>query len=175
MSQGKVIIGFSRHGNIADISFGRFLVAFELFDRGLDNMLFRLCALIYHVQIRSFKMNAQDFSAFIAVFHHFGYVGYRFCKNLFALRDGGGQKTGHAFADYIFCPVTQPLFIGIIRIKAVCAVAVDIQESGNDPQIFVIDIGGPTAVRKDICNFAIPYIKLGCHKLICNPHFFTLN
>ena len=49
-------------GNDFDQATTGILILFEFFHCSLDNILFRLSAFIFHIKIRAFKMNTQDFS-----------------------------------------------------------------------------------------------------------------
>ena len=54
----KIIIGFCRHGNIFDISFSSSLITFKLFYGSFYDKLFRLCSFVFHIKVRTFKMNS---------------------------------------------------------------------------------------------------------------------
>ena len=99
--QGKVLISFGGHGHIADIALGGSLKTLKLLDGGFGDVLFRLRALILHVQIRAFKVDAQNLRALIAFFHDLCHIGNSLGQNFLALGDGGGKKRGDTLGDNI--------------------------------------------------------------------------
>ena len=156
------------------MSFGCILVALELLDGGFHNELLRLGALIDHVQIRPFKVNAQNLGALVAVFHNLGYIGYRLGEDFLTLGNGGRQECGHAFPGNMLCPVAESFFVGVVGVEAVGAVAVDVQKTGNNAQVFIVRIGCPGPIGKDVRDSAVLNFNGGRGELICNPYFFFL-
>ena len=73
--EGEVLIMLRCQRDIADVAPGRFLVVLELLDGGFDDVLVRLCALVLHVEIGAFEVDAQDLCAVVAALHDIGHVG----------------------------------------------------------------------------------------------------
>ena len=120
-------------------------------------------------------MHAEDLGALVAVRYDLGYVFERRGQHLLALGDRGRQQRGHAFADDIAHPVAQAFFLRIIGVKAIGAVAVDIDETGQDALAAVVPVRLTGAVRIDACNPAVSDFDLRRDKLVCQPDLFTLN
>ena len=60
MQQLEAFIMLRRHRHDLDEAVGRLLITLELLHIRCDAILLRLCALIYLIQIRSFKMDTED-------------------------------------------------------------------------------------------------------------------
>ena len=173
--QRKVLIGFGCHGDILNQPVCSLLIFLKLLYRGLDNILFRLRTLVYHIKIRPLKVYAQNFRALVAVRDHLCHVLKRRGQNLFALGDRGRQKSGHAFADDVAHPVTQALFLCVVGIKAVSAVAVHVDKTGQNAFAAIIPVNRFRIVCMDTHNFSAIHLDLRRYKLVGKPDFFTLN
>ena len=173
--QFKVIVLFGSQRNIADVTVCSFLIVLELLHAGLCNELLRLCALVLHVQIGTFEVDAKDLSTIVAAFHDTGNIGNGIGQDLNALGDGGSQKAGHTLRNDMFRPVTQPLLVCIVGVKLIGTVAVDVHKAGDDTLVAVIVINILCTIGENADDFTVLGFDGSRHKLICDPYFFTLN
>ena len=77
-------------------------------------------------------MNAENARAFIAAFDHIRDIAHRLEKHFLFLGDGCGKKPCNAFMDNSLCPVSQSFRFAIVCVKAIGAMAVDVNEARQD-------------------------------------------
>lgn len=66
MGQCKPFVVFRCKGHIADVAACCLLVVLELLHAGLCDVLRRLCALVLHIEVGAFKVDAKDLGTFVA-------------------------------------------------------------------------------------------------------------
>ena len=103
--EGEIFVSLRGHCDVFDLSLCSLLIVLELLNGWLHDILFRLRSLVYHIEVRSLKVNAEDLGALIAVLHNLRHIGDGVRQNFFALGDRGGQKACHTLGYDIFCPV----------------------------------------------------------------------
>ena len=90
--QGEILIGLGSHGDVFDMTLCSFLIMLKLLDGRFYDVLLRLSSLVNHIQVRSLKMDAENFSAFVTLVHDLRHIGYGVRQNLLALGNGSCQK-----------------------------------------------------------------------------------
>ena len=173
--QCKILIGFGGHGDIADVALGRFLISLELFYSGFNNMLLRLCTLVLHVQIRTFKVDAQNFRTFVAIFHDLGHIHQCIGQHFLALCNGCCQESSDTLVHNILGPIPQTCLMGIVGIECVSTMAVDIDETGYNSLVTIVNVHRSGTIRSNGNNLALFHFNHRRNKLVSNPNFFALN
>ena len=172
--EGEVLVMLRCQRDIADVAPGRFLVVLELLDGGFDDVLVRLCALVLHVEIGAFEVDAQDLCAVVAALHDIGHVGDSVGQHLHALGDGGGEEAGDALRDDVLCPVAQAVLVGVVGVELVGAVAVDVHKAGDDALVTVIVVHILGAIGQDGGDPAVIHLNSSRDELVCQPDLFAL-
>ena len=175
MGQCKPFVVFRCKGHIADVAACCLLVVLELLHAGLCDVLRRLCALVLHIEVRAFKVDAKDLGTVVAALHDTGNVGNGIGQHLNALGDGGSQKTGHTLRNDVLCPVTQAFLVCVVGVKLIGTVAVDVHKAGDDTLVTVIVIYILCPIGENADDLTIFDLNSSRHKLISDPYFFTLN
>ena len=105
------------------------------------------------------------------IFKHDGYY-YLFVSFDFCCR---GKKSGDPFLYDITHPVPQASLLSVIRIKTICAMAVQINKARQNPVAVIVIIHRFFAIIINIYNFPVRNFNLRFNKLICKPNFSALN
>ena len=175
MQQLEAFIMLRRHRHDLDETVGRLLITLELLHIRCDAILLRLCALIYLIQIRSFKMDTEDLCTLISLFYDLSNIGDRFGQHLFALCDGRRKDAGHSFFRNVLHPVAQSFFLCVIGIKSISAMGMDVDESRNDTLVAVVLVCRSGTIRQDLLDLAFFHFHLRLKPLPQDPDSLALN
>ena len=175
MGQCKPFVVFRCKGHIADVAACCLLVVLELLHAGLCDVLRRLCALVLHIEVGAFKVDAKDLGTFVAALHHVGHIGHGVGQHLHALGDGSGQKAGHTLRDDMLCPVAQALRLCVVGVEFVGTMAVDIHKTGHDALGAIVHIGLLFTIGEDAGDLALLQLDCGRNELVGDPYFFALD
>ena len=133
LCQRQALVMLRRKSDIAYHPLCRLLVFLELGHGWRRDRLRRLGALVIHIEIGPFKVNSQNFSSLIALFHHFRHILESGCKYVRHLGYRSRQKRRHSLLRHPFYPVPESLRFAVICIKSIGAVGVNVYKARDDP------------------------------------------
>ena len=119
-------------------------------------------------------MDAEDLSAFVAVFNDRSDIGSSLCQYIRHLCHRSRKERSNPFFRNMGSPVSQSFRICIIGIKSVCTMGVDIDKAGKNTVVSPVFITFDGAPWQNVHNFLIFHFNLCRNKLTGNPDTFTL-
>ena len=173
--QSEILIMLRRQGNVTDKSLCRLLIPLKLLHIRHRNGLRRLCPLVFHVKIGPLKMDAQDFRPLVSCFRHSGHICHCFFKHIRQLGHCGRQYRSNALLGNPLHPHAKPICVTVVGVKAVGPVGVNVNKTGQNPVVAVVNICLFFTIRGDFQYFSSGYFQLRRHELPRNPDFLSLN
>ena len=173
--QFEILVTLGSHCYNFNQSVGSLLIPFELLNIRFYNALLRLCSLVYHIQIRSFKMNSEDFRSLIAIRYDLCDIFHCLGKYLLCLCDCGRTDSGNTLLGNVFHPVSQAFFFCIIGVKAISTMCMNVNESRYNSSFTIVLVSRFSAISQNIFDFSILQLQLGFDELTEYPYSLTLN
>ena len=98
----------------------------------------RLGTLIFHIQIRPFKMNAKNLSALIAFFNDICHICHSLCKNLRHLGHRRRKNRCNTFLWNPLHPIPKSVRFCVIGIKTIGTVGMNIHKPRKNGHITIV-------------------------------------
>ena len=145
-------IVFTGHRHDLQKTAGVFPELLQFIDIRLAYIFFRLGSFVFHIKVWTFQMYSEHPGPFISLPVDFRCVLQGSGKNVMTLRDRRRTDPGHPFCSDLFEPCPQTFLIGIIQVKPFVSMGMDVNESGNDPCVSVINIRFFFSIVMDGCD-----------------------
>ena len=171
--QGVLIVMFGCQRDIADSSLRRLLIFLKLRHAWKCNCLRRLCPPVLSINKGPFQMNPQNFRSGGILLHHLCHIGHCFFQHPRHLRHRRCQKGGATVLRNSPCPVLQTLFFGIVGIKAVSPVCMQIDHPGDDSKKTVISVTGLLVIGRNPYDLPLSPLNLCRYELPVQPDSFA--